>query len=766
MNDKISELHAFASRCLDKGQLTEAAAAYRTLCELDSENPEVWLMLGAISGELGNVEEAIHYLKKAVAIRQTYAEAHFTLGQVLRAIGRNDEALESFRAAAVHDSEYAEAHGAIGSLLTEAGQYQEALESIQRVVSLDSDDPDSWKMLGWLYARLGSGFSSEEAYSNAIRLQGNNSEAHLGLGYARQLLGDQDGALLAYRQALSLNPDYAEAYNLMATILQGHESIKSAVECYEKAIELSPNFTEAHANLGQALLKQGRFEDAVEHFQYALDANPELEAAWYGLGSSLQELGDFTGALECFEKKQQLGETDACKLRMATILPVILDSREQLAATRLRLDENLSKLLEQPLSIHCPETDVNHTNFFLAYHGENDLALQRKMADVYLHCTPSLGYVSPYASDSPSQDRSGRIRVGFVSAHFRDHTIGTVMKGLIANLPRDRFDVLVFTTRQPDDAIAAFIREHADHYVELPASLDAARSIIVQHYPDVLFYTDIGMEPFTYYLAFARLAPVQCTTWGHPVTTGIPNVDYYISCRHFEPDDAREHYSEQLVLLDNPPTYYYRPSDSAVVSRVELGLSDGQTFYLCPQTLFKFHPDFDEYLAGILRRDHRGIVVLVESKHKHWAKLLTARFKYVMPDVAERIRLIPYAGTEHFRGLLRSADVILDTLHYGGGSTSLQALAYGAPIVTQPGNYQRGRHTYGYYRMMEFMDCVASDRDQYIELAVRLGTDSAWREAVSKEILARCGVLFENWNVLEELGRFFEQVADGNTPKI
>src|SRR5207253_11098850 len=108
------------------------------------------------------------------------------------------------------------------------------------------------------------------------------------------------------------------------------------------------------------------------------------------------------------------------------------------------------------------------------------------------------------------------------------------------------------------DATAQFIQEHVESYVELPVNLAAARRQIAEHGLDVLVYTDIGMEDLTYSLAFSRLAPVQCVTWGHPVTTGIPTIDYYLSSTLFETAEAQEHYTETLVRLPALPCYCYR----------------------------------------------------------------------------------------------------------------------------------------------------------------------------------------------------------------
>jgi predicted O-linked N-acetylglucosamine transferase (SPINDLY family) len=134
------------------------------------------------------------------------------------------------------------------------------------------------------------------------------------------------------------------------------------------------------------------------------------------------------------------------------------------------------------------------------------------------------------------------------------HTWGEFFAGIIRHLPRTNLKVFLFRLPGPDDDLARFIDQSANAVIRLPADVAAARRQIADHQLDVLFYTDIGMDPVTYFLAFARLAPVQCTTLGHPVTTGIPTLDYFISGADLEPTDVDGHYTEKLVRLGSFPT--------------------------------------------------------------------------------------------------------------------------------------------------------------------------------------------------------------------
>jgi predicted O-linked N-acetylglucosamine transferase (SPINDLY family) len=282
-----------------------------------------------------------------------------------------------------------------------------------------------------------------------------------------------------------------------------------------------------------------------------------------------------------------------------------------------------------------------------------------------------------------------------------------------------------------------------------------ARDLIAAEHLDVLFYPDIGMAPLTYFLAFARLAPVQCVSWGHPVTTGVAAIDYFISAKSIEPADAQSHYSERLILLERLPSYYFRPDNSATaLTRAELGFPEDATLYLCPQSLFKLHPDFDVVLATLLRRDPRARLLLLSGIHKHWDRLLGARIAKAFPDVAGRVIFVPRIPQTQFFRLLLMADVILDPPFFGGGNTSYEAFAMGLPIVTWPGQFMRGRVTEGCYRQMGFTDLIADNLDSYIDIALRLANDRGWREQVNAEIASRSHALYEDAAVVAELEDF------------
>jgi predicted O-linked N-acetylglucosamine transferase (SPINDLY family) len=352
-----------------------------------------------------------------------------------------------------------------------------------------------------------------------------------------------------------------------------------------------------------------------------------------------------------------------------------------------------------------------------------------------------------------------KIRVGFLSKFLRDHTIGDLLKGLIRNLSRSDFEVTVFLVGEAIDETVTFLRDSADRFVNLPEDVASARQIVADAGLDVLVYPDVGMDPVSSALAFSRLARVQCTTWGHPVTTGIPTIDYFISSKLIEPEGAVAHYSEQLVLLDSLPTYYHRPELSAAghqeQARTEFDLPQDAHLYLCPQSLFKLHPDIDALFGAILTGDPAARVVLIEAPHAHWTEMLKQRLLRNLNELAGRVTFVPRVDRAAFLRLLTTADVVLDPPHFGGGNTSFQALGLGLPIVTLPSEFMRGRVTSGCYRKMGYETCIARNADEYVDLAVRLGTEPAFNALVRSQIDSRSGILFEDMAAVRELEEFF-----------
>jgi predicted O-linked N-acetylglucosamine transferase (SPINDLY family) len=350
-------------------------------------------------------------------------------------------------------------------------------------------------------------------------------------------------------------------------------------------------------------------------------------------------------------------------------------------------------------------------------------------------------------------------RVGFVVTEGHE---GVFLKTLGAIIERftDQWELMVFCSRRGASRVRAEINRDKLRVVSVPMRCDQIAECITESRCDLLYHYEVGTDSINYFLPFLRLAPVQVTSWGVQLTSGIPNLDAYLSSELIEPSDAQDFYTEQLCLTRKTLlTFRHRTElPSVVCNRDHFAIPSDAHWYVCAQQLGKIHVDFDQLLAGILRRDPRGIVVLTGDKYGHYAKRLRQRLETLIPDVAQRVHLLPRLDQHAYLSLLYHAEVLLDPPHFAGGNSTYDGLSLGKPIVTRPSPYQRGRYTLGCYRQMRFVDCVVETANQYIELAVRLGIDPDFRHSVSARLLAASHVLFEDHSVVSEHERIFREL--------
>ena len=603
---------------------------------------------------------------------------------------------------------------------------------------------------------------AETAYWSALARSPGQPDAHRGLCVLLCGRGEAQIALQHGLEALRLRPGWADAHNCLGVALSALSRLDEAVDQFRRALQAEPGHASAHVNLGNALIEQGSFDAAIEHYVQAVALDPENSTAHLTLAMALEEDGRYADALASYGRAQALAPNDGIRIKMATLLPLFPRSSREIDELRERLDREIAALTARPLRLRDPAREVGQTAFLLPYQGRNDRDLQVKLAALYERACPDLLYTAPHCRGPGA--RRPRLRVGFASGYFRAHSVGIWFNRLIALLAQNpEFEVVLIDLSGAADAE---LRAACARYVAPAPDLALARGAIAREELDVLVYADIGMDALSYFLAFGRLAPVQCAMLGHPVTSGIRNVDYFISSALFEPEDAQSHYSERLVRLEALPVFIARPLPPAVPKgRARLGLPEDRSLYACPMMLHKFHPDFDAAMAAILRRDPRAEIVLFkDSRYPRRHEGLRRRFAAAHPDVADRLRFLPWANLEDLMSIIVAVDVVIDTFHFSAGTTAFLVLAFGTPLVTLPGNYVRGRPTYGCYRKMGMLDCVARTPEEYVELAVRLGTDRDFRDSVRQRILQTCGTLYSDHAAVDELAAFLVGAGSNAAP--
>jgi predicted O-linked N-acetylglucosamine transferase (SPINDLY family) len=736
------------------GRYQQAEALYREVLEIDPRHAGAHHLLGVLALDTGRFGLAHSHLGAAVTLDPSQAHAHSDLGEVYRALAYPDQARSCYEEALRLDPGHVAAQNGLGLLRQQAGDWEGAEACFREAVRLAPGQPVALNNLGTLLLHRGRLDEARARLDEALRLRPDYPEALNNLGAVWMRLGRYTEAHSCFENAVRLKPAYAVAHHNLGSVLHRSGRLAEAEASLRIAIQLNPVYAPAHFELGAVLKDALRLGEAQAALEEALRINPKYVEALSTLAAVLALQGKPSEARFALGKAGAIRPSDALMLRSALILPVVYESSDEIDQERVDLRQNLAALSACTLSIDDPAYSVGLTPFFLAYQGGNDREIHEALASVHRKATPGLDFTAPHCLHAET-GRGERIRVGFLSNFFHEHTVGRLNIGFVRHLSRERFEVTLLRFPGPDDPMARAFDAAADRVVTLPRRLEVARPLVADERLDVLIYPEIGMDPLTYFLAFARLAPVQCVGWGHPVTTGIPTVDHFLSCALMEREGSDAEYSESLVRFDRVNSCYDEPQPAAPAkSRRNFGLDDGAHLYVCSQSLFKVHPAFDEALGAILRADPHGLAVFLSGPHPQWGQLLSDRFRRSFPREADRFRFLPRMPRDDFLQLQSLADVLLDTFPFGGGNTSYEAFAFGTPVVTLRGPSLRGRITSALYEQMGVLDCVAERPDDYADLAVRLGTGREWRSDVRGRILAAKHEIFGDVRPVRELERF------------
>lgn len=716
------------------GQLGLAQCHYQRAVKLDPGNADAWHLLGIAALQGGNLPLAAKHLRQCVTLRPAFAEAHNHLGVALRRLGRHAE--------------------------------------------------------------------SASAFAEALRARAGYVEAAYNLGLALESSGDIAGAERAWRDCLDWQPGNADAATNLGNLLRHQGRIAEAEPLLERACRLAPERAQTHANRALLLGDVGRHveaaaaaaeatrlepadprwwcirgiaerqaqdsEAAVASLRRASEGDPADETARFELAIALQETGDVDASRALLARvRPPPGTAERLRWMRALLLPAMPRDEAEIDASRQRFAEGLAELrarlrLDTPARLReAYQAVAGFVPFHLHYQPRDNSALQRDYGD--LVATVMAAVAPPLAApcEWTSGAHGGRIRVGVVGSQFMRHTVSRYFNDLIGGLDPARFEVSVWHGGIRDartEALAA--RVHAFTYapgdpLELAAAIRAARL-------DVLIHTEIGLDPRSQVIAALRLAPLQCALYGHPVGTGLPTIDCFLSGEAIEPADGDAHYRERLIRL---PGLGARPRAPATPGDASgfAGAAGDAPLLLCLQYPVKLVPSFDAVMAAIVERT--GARIGLFSREPALMRRFRARIDAVFAarglDAGRHLVELPVQSYADYLAGVAAAPLVLDTPGFSGGGTSLDALGLGTPVVAFDGAMARGRQTAGMLRQLELDALIAADEAAYVDTAVALCRDGERRRELADRIAGRSRRLFDDEAPQRGFAAFLERESAG-----
>lgn len=574
----------------------------------------------------------------------------------------------------------------------------------------------------------------------------------------------------SYQKAIALLPHFPEAKTNLGQVLalQGH--IHEAQTWFLSAIADRP-LIPAYANLILVCFLKGEAEEAHQYCLAAIELYPESQIFSLFLAHVLYKLGRCQDALKAFThcKDKDSRSLEPALGGVMAQLPMIYEDEKMVKHCRDHYQKALEDLEIQSQMFLGQADSLStalgvYTPFYLAYQGYSDKPLMAQYGRVLSALNPQR---MPQVLSYPKRDR---LRVGFVSGFFSAHTVYKLMlKGWISQLNPQEFEVRLYATRLKQDAHTDWIRQHGVFY-----ACDSFRTLashIEQDQPDVLIYPEVGMDLLTYRLAACRLAPTQCVSWGHPTTTGLSTIDYFLSSDLMERDGARADYTESLVLLPNLSIYYdfvteAVPQKMSPLLCQEKLTEKGRVRYLCCQALPKYLPQYDSIWVDIAKQVPEAQFIFIT----HASRSLTHQFLQRVSRVFLEAGLDPYAylvmmpplSFHEYLSLNAVADVYLDSIGWSGGNTTLEAVAYHVPIVTWPQALMRSRHAAAILTRMGLSDWVTHTRAEYIDTAIQWGKQPALREKNKGLLQARKHKIYQDLECVAALEKFIRNPFDSS----
>ncbi len=463
------------------------------------------------------------------------------------------------------------------------------------------------------------------------------------------------------------------------------------------------------------------------------------------------------------------------RIASALALPAIYRDHADIDSHRQRYSERLAQLERElvPLAVDSLQPSLSQlawSNFYLAYQGCNDRDLQirygRLLAGLAAAFTPRSASADA-GSDTPARANADTtrapIRIALVGSIFRHCTAGSYFGRWATLLPGLGYHVDIFQLGPGFDAFTDELAKACRHLHRIESDLDSLADRLREANFDLLIYPELGMDARLLPLAALRLGRRQACAWGHPVTTGLPTIDAYFSCATMEPADHVNHYSEPVLLLPGLGTDYLRPEAPAAASRIALGLPDDRRLYLLPQSLFKMHPDNDAVMTAVAQHDPDALLVLFRGEggaaFAPYRRRIDAAFRSAGLDPDRHLLFLSMGTRERFLQINRQCDVMVDTLHWSGGNTSLDALVSGLPIVTCPGEFMRSRQSAAMLGMMGLDELIVESPDRLAQAAVAIACNPVYRRDLNRRIDAALPALFDTGGLAEAMRTHIEHLV-------
>lgn len=685
---------ATARRLHQSGDTARAETLYRQILANHPDLVEALYLLGTLLAQRGDYPDALPLLLKATRLNPRHSRALNNLGITQHKLGQLNRSTEHYQAALALDPDYAEARSNLGDVLREQGEFAAAERELRRAIALDARHAEAHNNLGLCLMQAGKWAEAESAWCQAVALRPDYALAWRNLGHLCQRGQRLQDAHACYQRALTLHPQDAVLQAEAGAVAQQSGDLAGAMAHYRQALTLHPGDAAALNNLGAALLEMGALNDAMQHFLLALQARPVFPEAYNNLGNTLMQQGHAAEGMECY--------------------------RQAIVAR--------------------PGYTQAHSNLLLALNYQTGISPEEIYAEHRAWARAWQDTHAPWPAIAQEALQNRRVRIGYVSADFRTHSVAYFFLPILRHHDPARVEIFCYSDVLRPDMVTQECRRLAHHWSDITGLTDevvAAR--IAQDRIDILVDLCGHMHGNRLSLFARRAAPRQLTYLGYPNTTGLDNMDYRLTDTWADPPGGEAWHSEKLLRLPRgflcyaPPSHAPQPGPPPV-------LAAGHITFGSFNNLAKITPPALALWAGILKQ-LPGARLIVKNKSLRDAAV-RARYTALFAAQgvgAERLELVGWLeqGADHL-SLYQRVDIALDTFPYNGTTTTCEALWMGVPVIALCGVNHASRVCASLLSRVGLQELLCNTEDEYSAVAIHLagavGRLVQWRSDLRRQM--------------------------------
>lgn len=692
----------------------EALEAMNQALEIKENDAETWANLSAAQKLQGDIPLATRSMQKAISINSARTEWHYSLGNLYLSQGLFDDAIKSYKLAIEGNPKDYKAYCNLGVALERIGADADAYEAYKLASCIEPGSVDALSNLGNLYQKKKQLDIAISTLRRAVDLDPDHPEALNNLARCLYDYQELDEAEYLCRRALTINPGLYPVLVNLGNILKTKGKLSDAADFYKRAIEIDSEQPEAYNNLGCSLRDFGRPSESIAYFREAIRLRPNYPAAYSNLGNAFKDVGNFTSAIESLK----------CAIALDSKL---VEAHSNLGSVYKDIG-NLSNAIE------CFEKAINIDPFYLEAQSNLLFSLnfssiatgeqRRKIAERYGDFSAKKRRFYYENHNNKACNDFSFIRIGFVSGDFRNHAVGYFLEGVMQELSRGNgrnIQLIAFSNNPIDDDLTQRLRPLFDEFYCVQGMSDQklAESIYnlnVDILIDLAGHTRYSRLPVFSY----KPAPVQVAWLGYFGTTGVSEIDYLIADDWSLPKSAEGEYTEQIARLPYTRFCFTPPQFDVEIGPSPLA-NNGYITFGCFNNLSKINREVIALWATILQSIPRSKIVFKSKQLRDEGVCRSLRETFSEFGVcSDRLVLQGPDNRRVYLNAYNQVDITLDPFPYPGGTTTVESLWMGVPVLTLSGDNLLSRQGVCLLSNVELYDWVASDKTDYHQRAVKM----------------------------------------------